>query len=753
MMADRASYIWYFIRVLLGASTITLFLPLFVWKNYLKDKSPSHRFVFVLLTQNVLLINLVLLLGFFKICNGFTVLVGLTSFYVLVNRHYSRGRSLYGVKNIWDQLSLLAKGKKQFFTLRRELFQWFLKKYGEMKKWPLWQHIRKNLVEYVFLVIIVIYNGWFLSYNVLEIHSYQFSDIPVHQRWVHGLGEGNIFIDGIYPFGMHIIVYFIHKLFLIDLREVLIYFGIFQTIILVLSIHLLGRSLFPWKYGAFIGTIIFTLTMKQGRYGASLPQECGVFASVLAAWCLLRFLKRTLGAQRIKTDSKLKGLFRIKPYLRSSYFKDELFLFSLAVSLTIAYHFYTAIGAFMLVFSLAVAFLFKVVKKQYWVPILGAGLVGVLLGTGPLMAFYAKGVPFQESMAWAMSVIRGEEWLGTDTDYRDELESMLFEEGQNGGEVLKGEVKPSPEGIRPYLEGPYNFYRVVVLDGERAKIFLFCMASGIVFALILLITRTHVPTGAGYVALILYMAIMGLMGAAQELGMVEIIGATRAMSFSEPFAGLIFALPLNFIFMFLEGRGERAGRRIFTAGSLVVCLGIVYLIFKQNWVHDFFDVNPAYYNEPDILVKEIRKEYKPWTYTIVSTGEEYYQVLDYGYHVNISKFVNMVGGNEEEFKILSPYVFFFIEKRVFQDFYYGRVDVSRELAQKDFVYFESSQDYYFQRAVLESKAYYWALEFKKLYPNSFKVYFENEVYIVYILEQNPYNLYNLQIDFLPEGVY
>ena len=71
-----------------------------------------------------------------------------------------------------------------------------------------------------------------------------------------------------------------------------------------------------------------------------------------------------------------------------------------------------------------------------------------------------------------------------------------------------------------------------------------------------------------------------------------------------------------------------------------------------------------------------------------------------------------------------------------------------EYASKDFVYFASNSDYYYQRAVLESQAYYWANAYRKLYPNEMRVFFENDLYIVYLLEQNPYYLNNFQIDYL-----
>ena len=152
------------------------------------------------------------------------------------------------------------------------------------------------------------------------------------------------------------------------------------------------------------------------------------------------------------------------------------------------------------------------------------------------------------------------------------------------------------------------------------------------------------------------------------------------------------------------------------------------------------------------MIEQIKKAYPPKSFTVVSTVEEYYQIVDHGFHENLSRFVSMIDGNEDEYKLPTPYVFFFIEKQVLDDYFHGSVRVSPEYAREEFTYLASSQDYYFQRAIIESKAYYWALAFQRIYPNSFKVYFENDIYIAFMLKQNPFNLYNLQIDYLGSGL-
>lgn len=107
----------------------------------------------------------------------------------------------------------------------------------------------------------------------------------------------------------------------------------------------------------------------------------------------------------------------------------------------------------------------------------------------------------------------------------------------------------------------------------------------------------------------------------------------------------------------------------------------------------------------------------------------------------------MIDENEAEFVFPTKYVFFFIEKTVINDYNYGQVEVNQQYANMDFIFLQDAQDYYFQRAIIESKAYYWAKEFERLYPRNFKIFFEDDIYIVYRLEQNTYSPFRLQIDY------
>lgn len=762
MIVDRAAYILSGIQVFAACAVLELLLPLLMWRRYLKGKSYGYRFAFCLITQNAFIINLVLLLGFLKICNLFTLLLGMGLLYFIVARQYARKRKTARLAGIRQYARRLANGTKKPRSVWYDMRHWAASGIRRILAWDVWRHIRAHLAEYVFLAVAVGYNAAFLTHNMNVYHSVQFSDIPVHQAWIYELANnGILFSDGIYPFGMHAMIYAVHTLFFLDLREVMLYFGAFQTVLLLVSVYLLARKIFRWKYSALIALIFFSLFLNQGRFVASLPQETGMFAVTLCAYFLTGFLHTPLSKHTIEKDGPVRRFFRINQYFSRKYMTADALLFMLSVSLCIAYHFYTAIAACLFVAAILLAHLARAVRKQYWVPVVLSGALGVLIAVVPFAACFATGTPFQESMNWALTVIEGEEYQGD--NYQTNLESTLDSAAaqEDGAAALAADTAAADVfplaglGIRDKLLFVYralrDYLEVSLLGSTMTRLFVLCFAAGAACSVLSLPFRRLRRYGADYAAMLIYTVMILIVGAAQTLHIMEIIASSRAGTFIDPYLGIVYAMGADFVFGLLAALFARRLRPALAVAYVAACVALILTVFRLGMPHSYFEVNLAYYNEPVYLVRHIREDYPKDSFTIISTTDERYQVMDYGYHENLSKFMNMVGGNESEFKIPTPYVFVFIEKTVLQDYYYGRVDVSPEYARKEFVYMADNQDYYFQRAVLESKAYYWAKRFMEIYPNSMRVYYEDDIYIAYLIEQNPYYLYDFRVDYLPDG--
>lgn len=770
MILDTGTYVLSMISVLAGFIARDFAIPLFVWRKHLKGRSFGYGFWFCIITQAFIQINLVTVLGILNILNRFTFIGFNLVIYSLILWNFSDKkffiRSRGFINNLWNSykeewlmMFIIRSAGKKLKIIRRGICNL-----------PVWKNLKKYWLEGLLLTGIIVYNIWFFTHNVMEYHCVQFSDIPVHQSWVYELEQGNLYAQGIYPFGMHIMIYFVRMFFGLNLREIMLYAGAYQFVILVIGIYLLAKEIFAGKYIPIASVLILSLLITQGRFAAALPQEAGIYAVAAIAYFMIRYLHKDREKHIIEGDSKLRRLFRINSYINRRYIDSEMLLLMMSVTLVISYHYYSAIAAVFAVCAIGAAYLPRILKKQYFVPLLFSGLTGALIAILPIGICLAKGIPFQESMDWARTVIAGDDWLGSDADYEKNLAMALGDGGNaasseddnqkepDSGSRIKENIykgKSIAEIIKYYFESVYKFGSSGVMFGpEATKLMFACMLAGLLCAMLsampMIFSGKNRIYGCDYLAIIIMMMLFYTTGAFGYLGIPQVIASDRAPSFAQPFIGLIYMLPVDFLFRIMKTFKHRALQVVSGALSLFVCVISAFIIIKAGWYHDFFDVNQAYYNEVEYVLRNIRKNYRKHSYTIVSPTDEYYDVIDHGRHTEISQFVNMISKNEDKFTFTTDYVFFFIEKLVLHDQYYGRVRVAPEYAHKNFAYMANYQDYNFQRAVIESKAYYWAEKFRKMYPQNFKVYFENDIYVVYLMEQNTYYPYDLQIDYLED---
>lgn len=772
MIVDTNAYVLSLIKVLVCCLIRDFLIPAVVWKNHLRSKSYGYRFWFCIITQAALWINLVLLLGFFNIYNRYLT-IGITIvFYLLVVWNYSDKKLFQHCKKGISQLWYAYKEDRLSKYLAKETARKLQIYYIRIRSMPVWNYVRRNFVEVLLLGTLIVYNIWFLTYNVMQYHCYQFSDIPVHQSWIYELEHGTLFSDGIYPFGMHIMIYVIRILFRMDLREIMLYAGAYQMVLLVIGLYLLAKEIFYAKYTPIAVVIIISFMLNQSRYAASLPQEFGMYAVIGMAYFMIRYLHQDRTKIIIEGDSRLRRLFRINSYINRRYLNSETTLLMLCVALVIAYHFYTAIAAIFLVIAIGLAYLPKILKKQYFIPLMYCGIMGAVIAVLPILSCFAKGIPFQGSMAWATSVITGETGEDDEFDYQAELEEKL-----NKGSVNQSKAAPAAtkkegkeevakekekgrkidftsvhlkEVIKKYYNAIFTF-GVYTMFGKAATTWMFgCMLIGFIGSLLMVIPRKIRNYGRDYMAMIINILLLCTIGAAPQLGIIELIAAGRASTFAEPFIGFIYMLPIDFAIRLLGRWTNRYYRTFLNFLSAASCIGVAFVIVTFGWYHAFFDVNQSYYNEAEYILRNIKRTYDKHTYTIVSTTDEYYEVLDYGYHTQLSEFINMVNGKQEAFTFPTKYVFFFIEKRVLLDHFYGPVEVGLQYAAKEFIYFKDTQDYYYQRAIIESQAYYWAQKCIEIYPHNFRVYYEDDIYVAYILEQNIYSTYDLRVNYLAD---
>ena len=124
------------------------------------------------------------------------------------------------------------------------------------------------------------------------------------------------------------------------------------------------------------------------------------------------------------------------------------------------------------------------------------------------------------------------------------------------------------------------------------------------------------------------------------------------------------------------------------------------------------------------------------------------------WHYEVIDFLQGMEDYEEDYEMYIPtqYVFFFVEK-VSVNYAYGEftdidATVSEEWASMELPGKNSLDQYQgTNRMIVNSRMYYWAQEYMRRFPNEMKVYYEDDEFICYYIEQNEYYLNNFAIDY------
>lgn len=760
MLIDSAAYYLSLFQLYFFLTLLFFIFPMVMWRSYLKGKGAEFRFLFCVLTQSCFVANLVLLLGFLKIANRWTLLLGFAVEYAVV-RWKTHGlmqtiappKPKYPLQHPITRKDCIGYVKHELWNIRLRL--------SKYRDWPIWDWLRRHWLILLFLSGILVYNCLFLNHNMLtDGHSYQVSDSPVHTSWVYELDHGTLFSAGIYPFYMHATIYAAKVLSGLHLREVVLYYGPYQTLMLIICMYCVSRKVFSNDYVALFPLVMFSLLMNNGRYASTLPQECGVFSEMALAYFMSSYLHSDRPRHTLVSDSRRKRLFRINQFWFRRYMTIDLFMIAICVGNVIGFHFYTAIAAIVLVMAFAAAYLPRVLNKHYWVPLLTSGIMGVIIAVTPFIAGLAQGIPFQGSMNWAMSLINGETWENEEYASYEDLINGVEEEDTTEPDITEVDT-PAP--VETEVEEPRRSISLRDVYLALADTALSSVPPGgkvteygtfgligfaVVVSMVTAFFRKLRWIGVDYFVLALYCLGMLFMGSTTAFGMTLLMERQRIPVFIQPFVFILAAVPVDVLCRLVTRLVK--GRKGFVLSRLSAtsaCAALMALCIATGTVHDYLGRHLTYYNEAEYVLKTLRREFPAKSFTVVSPTDDFYGVVDEGYHTELSQLVSMIEGNYEEYVLPTEYVFVFVEKRMNQDRNYTEVSVDPEFAKKRFIFTGSMQDYSYQRAVMESKAYYWAQCMLEAYPDAFSVYFEDDIFVVYLLHQNPYYPYDLRLDF------
>lgn len=778
-------------KVLLAYGILFFVWPSIIFRKFLKDKALAFRIVFCV-TEQILMVNtVVLMIGLVHGLYGWVIRL---LFYGPIV--YLLIKSLVTNKELGKNIKRVSMGTYGFKSF---IWSLFAKVRDAMKKFV--KKIRLlldgRLVEAILLLVLIIFGMMYFTYGAFQDYSYGFGDMYPHNAWIYGLTQGKIFSAGVYPEGMHCVLYAFHTLFGIRIYSCLLFFQGIHICMFLFAAYLMLREMFAWKYTPLLAIGLFLtldMTCINQIYGMSrlqwtIPQETSLFTIFLCAAYLIRYANAPIPE---KPAEKVKFGF-----LKRILADENLLLFALSFAVSIVMHFYCSIMAFFVCIGIVPVLIFKIFNPKRLLPFITATMLGLLVAIIPMAGALASGIPFQGSIGWAMNVMEGTDGEGGGNIVLDENGQEIAGDIFSHTETQEVMVEVVGEDGVTYLvpveeevEIPLTMkdrLDIVRLEGyrtlfgvERSKLILVVSVLSVgLFAVlrILRMLRKAVTKNPEirtekydhYLSLVLASLIYVIMYCAPALRLPAIIKDSRLCTVTTMLVFAVLFIPVDAVMSSIGQIFRRNMQSVIAAGLLAA----IYIGTRVTGnFHGYLYYELTRHNGAVMTTYKITEELPRYSYTIVSTVDELYQEIQYGYHEEVVNFVNEC--IESDYTIPTEYVFLYVEKKPIEyaqshffsgpawladerypEFYSSFVSqcpdittavISEDLAEPPFFIYPLSSKTYSDlpsRMVMESRLNKWCKEFAELYPGELHTYYEDDSFVCYYFKQNPACLYQL----------
>ena len=382
-----------FVGIFAAYTGLTVLLPAVMFRRVLRGRRLSEQFLMCYTFGNFYIINIVFAVQLLHISNFQTLVLLTVVLSVLI---WSRVNRISLRKLIIKNAEACRKLLQGSMGIKGAFYRVW-QKFIRMLKYAIcffYREVVCNTLQWILAGAIVAALFWVYGRQLILTYGYRASDIPVHLNWINQMSRGNLFVSGVYPFGFHCMVYYLHTVFQVDTYVILCLFYLVQVffihVVLLAMLKTLCRSLY-FPYAGVLVYILGSFWARQtySRFGASLPQEFGMIFVIPSIYFLIRFFQTE------------------KENLKTKETKLTLGCFAIAFSLTLAIHFYGTMIAGLCCIGIAVGYVFRFLNKEYFRRIMMTGIISVFLAVLPMAIAFAGGTPLQGSLGWGLSVING----------------------------------------------------------------------------------------------------------------------------------------------------------------------------------------------------------------------------------------------------------------------------------------------------------------------------------------------------------
>ena len=753
-----------FVSIFAAYTGLTVLLPAIMFRRILAGRRLSEQVLMCYTFGNFYIINIVFAVQLLHI-SGFWTLVLFTAvpgilIWSRVNRVSLRELCMKtGI--VCKKILQGSMGIKGFLYRVKNRGMAVLKK----AVWLFYCEVVCNTLQWILAGAVIAALFWIYGRQLILTYGYRASDIPVHLNWINQMSRGNLFASGVYPFGFHCMVYYLHAVFGFDTYVILCVFYLVQVffihIVLLAMLKLLCRSLYL-PYAGIMVYILGSFWARQtySRFGSSLPQEFGMIFVIPSVYFLIRFFQ---------TEKK---------NLKNRETKLILGCFALAFSLTLAIHFYGTMIAGLCCIGIAVGFCTRFLNKEYFRRIMLTGIISVFLAVLPMGIAFAGGTPLQGSLGWGLSVINGDSSDTEDTSENEaaqkqameEMAARLIENTQNSnsesaqtGEIpiiteapkhsLTDKAREIPKKMKNLREMMIRRIQEFIINSQEQWCAYAVLAGiavlillGLMFIILRRITYGEMLMSAGFC-----MGILTLLLCAGNLGLPVLMDPARcSIYYVYLLIVSITVLGDGLLYLIFMPRILTIPRNVV---SFILTVSMAAGMIHQGLVKTPDFISDYVSNGAFTCLTNIIKENKDETWTIVSANDETQMGLDHGWHYETITFLRKQEHINKDTKLIIPTekVYFFIEKIPlnYSVVYSGSgQSISKKGASQSLPNSGGIGMYQGEgRWILMSRMYYWAQAFMEMYPNEMKIYYESEDFVCYVISQNMYHQYNFAIDY------
>lgn len=753
-----------FVSIFAAYTGLTVLLPAIMFRRILAGRRLSEQFLMCYTFGNFYIINIVFAVQLLHI-SGFWTLVLFTAVPgILIWSRVNR----VSLRELCMKTGIVCKKILQgSMGIKGFLYRVKNRSMAVLKKavWLFYCEVVCNTLQWILAGAVIAALFWIYGRQLILTYGYRASDIPVHLNWINQMSRGNLFASGVYPFGFHCMVYYLHAVFGFDTYVILCVFYLVQVffihIVLLAMLKLLCRSLYL-PYAGIMVYILGSFWARQtySRFGSSLPQEFGMIFVIPSVYFLIRFFQ---------TEKK---------NLKNRETKLILGCFALAFSLTLAIHFYGTMIAGLCCIGIAVGFCTRFLNKEYFRRIMLTGIISVFLAVLPMGIAFAGGTPLQGSLGWGLSVINGDSSDTEDTSENEaaqkqameEMAARLIENTQNSnsksvqtGEIpiiteapkhsLADKAREIPKKMKNLREMMIRRIQEFIINSQEQWCAYAVLAGiavlillGLMFIILRRITYGEMLMSAGFC-----MGILTLLLCAGNLGLPVLMDPARcSIYYVYLLIVSITVLGDGLLYLIFMPRILTIPRN---AVSFILTVSMATGMIHQGLVKTPDFISDYVSNGAFTCLTNIIKENKDETWTIVSANDETQMGLDHGWHYETITFLRKQEHINKDTKLIIPTekVYFFIEKIPlnYSVVYSGSgQSISKKGASQSLPNSGGIGMYQGEgRWILMSRMYYWAQAFMEMYPNEMKVYYESEDFVCYVIPQNMYHQYNFAIDY------